>query len=346
MFDLVREENELLLEDWERREQRLGTEGDNSKSLVTGSIDPAHFAARRALSRVFLWTTALLAFSFVNFSLAYYVLYQQGNFKRCHDETRRSPLAYCKLLAQISQLPMADNEYFDPFPAPVLNHIELPFSPKQLDARRYTNQSIYVGIPGPEVDQAWNRISDELIFGITYEDVVQIGKNPQQAISFNPVWGLGDNLYMAEVDVFHQIHCLNTLRKALVTNYDYYWGSRWGFEPPIDFQTHLRHCTSMLLQNLMCHADAEVITHEWREDQPWPFPDFGVVKQCRDFDAFLDWAGKADIEDSHGRYMEYRPPNGSVRIPKEDGTDEAIGAATGYKYGTETQEICIMNCNI
>lgn len=237
------------------------------------------------------------------------------------------------------------NEETDSLSAPVLNHIELPFSPKTLDARRYTNQSIYVDTPSPEVDQAWERISDELIFGITHDDVLRIGKDPQRAIRFNPAWGLGEDLYMAEVDVFHQIHCLNMLRKALVTNYDYYWGRRWGFAPPLDFRTHLRHCTSVLLQGLMCHADAEVITHEWREDQPWPFPDFGVVKQCRDFDAFLDWARGADIEESHRRYLEYRPPSGTVRIMKEEGTDEVIGKATGYNHGTETQEICIQNCS-
>lgn len=215
-----------------------------------------------------------------------------------------------------------------------------------MDAHQYINQSIYVSPPSPEVDRAWNKISDNIIFGITHEDVVSIGKDPDRAIPFNPEWNLGSDLYIAEIDVFHQIHCLNTLRKALITNYDYYWGQKWGFEPPIDFKTHLQHCTSMLLQGLMCHADAEVITHEWHEDQPWPFPDFGVVKQCRDFDAILNWAEENDIEESHKRYMDYRPPPGVVRIPMEKGTKEIIGEATGFNHGAKTQKIDFKGCNV
>lgn len=65
---------------------------------------------------------------------------------------------------------------------------------------------------------------------------------------------------MAEIDVFHQLHCLNALRKALVMNYDYYWGAKWGFEPPLMFTTHLEHCMDILRQNIMCHSDVDAIT--------------------------------------------------------------------------------------
>ncbi|KAI0009997.1 hypothetical protein F4779DRAFT_639808 [Xylariaceae sp. FL0662B] len=225
--------------------------------------------------------------------------------------------------------------------SPVLNHIDLPFKPKQIDAHRYTNQSIYVGQPSREVDRAWDRIQEAMILGVTREDVTRVGKNADKAVPFDPAWGLGGDIYMAEVDVFHQIHCLNVLRKALITNYDYYWGRKWGFEPPLDFKTHLRHCTSLLLQGLMCHADVEVITHEWNEEQPWPFPDFGVVKQCRDFDALLEWAEANNLPKSHSRYMKYRPPPGWIRVPKEEDPDGIVGEATGFNHGTETQKICV-----
>ncbi|RYC65472.1 hypothetical protein CHU98_g744 [Xylaria longipes] len=142
--------------------------------------------------------------------------------------------------------------------SPVLNHIDLLFQLKQVSAQRYHNQSIYVGQPSPEVDAVWDRIQEAMIWGISGDDMLRIGK-----------------------DASKSIHCLNVLRKGLVTNYDYNWGQRWGFEPPIDFKTHLRHCTSLLLQSLICHADVEIIMHEGNEEQPWPFPDFGVAKQCR-----------------------------------------------------------------
>ncbi|KAJ8133445.1 hypothetical protein O1611_g176 [Lasiodiplodia mahajangana] len=228
--------------------------------------------------------------------------------------------------------------------SPVLNHIDLPFSPKQVSAQRYHNQSIYVDQPSPEVDAAWDRIQEAMIWGISKDDMRRVGKDPGKSVKYDPAWGFGDDLYMVEVDVFHQIHCLNVLRKSLVTNYDYYWGRKWGFEPPIDFRTHLRHCTSLLLQNLMCHADVEVITHEWNEEQPWPFPDFGVMKQCRDFDALLQWAEANTLPNARSRYMKHRPPTGSVRTPMESDPDNLIGEATGSRGGEDTQRICIKDC--
>ncbi|KAI1271515.1 hypothetical protein F5Y07DRAFT_341916 [Xylaria sp. FL0933] len=61
--------------------------------------------------------------------------------------------------------------------------------------------------------------------------------------------------------MLNQIHCLDTLGRELVTNYDYSFGTRWGFEAPIMFELHLRHCTKMLLQTSMCHADVKIVTN-------------------------------------------------------------------------------------
>ncbi|KAJ8121333.1 hypothetical protein ONZ43_g2184 [Nemania bipapillata] len=228
--------------------------------------------------------------------------------------------------------------------SPVLNDIDLPFSPKEMFAQRYHNQSIYVGQPSPEVDAAWDRIQEPMIWGVSGDDVRRVGKDASKAVKYDSAWGFGDDLYMVEVDVFHQIHCLNVLRKGLVTNYDYYWGRRWGFEPPLDFKTHIRHCMSLLLQNLMCDADVEIITHEWNEEQPWPFPDFGPVKQCRDFDALLEWAESNKLPHARSRYMKHRPPVGWVRTPMEGDPDNLIGEPTGSREGEDTQRVCIKDC--
>lgn len=153
----------------------------------------------------------------------------------------------------------------------------------------------------------------------------------------DPSWGAGEDSYMVEVDVFHQIHCLNALRKALITNYDHYWGRRWGWEPPIMFETHLKHCTSMLLQSLMCHSDLEVVTHKWSEAQPWPYPDFGVKKQCRDFKRLLELKETFNLKDAGDKYLSHRPPPGTVRTPEEPFKAAGLGNATGEKNGRNTK---------
>jgi hypothetical protein len=84
-----------------------------------------------------------------------------------------------------------------------------------------------------------------------------------------------------------QIHCLNMLRKAAFEDYP-------GYEPNLDAKDkmwwiHLGHCTDILLQNLQCNANTEVLTLDWVEDRQAPWPDFSVNRKCRDFDALVDW---------------------------------------------------------
>lgn len=52
---------------------------------------------------------------------------------------------------------------------------------------------------------------------------------------------------------------------------------------------HLGHCTDMLLQNLQCNANTEVLTLDWVEDRQAPWPDFSVNRKCRDFNTLVDW---------------------------------------------------------
>jgi hypothetical protein len=71
--------------------------------------------------------------------------------------------------------------------------------------------------PSPEVDAAWNWLSGEDVQLVTVsrEDIVKSGKDATLAVEAPPSWGLGKDAYIAQVEVFHQIHCLNELRKEL-----------------------------------------------------------------------------------------------------------------------------------
>lgn len=236
----------------------------------------------------------------------------------------------------------------DPYLAPILNHVPLPYSTKQIDAKLFPNASnpddIYRLPPSPAVDAAWDRISANSIFPISESDVLRINKDPSTALTAPPDWGFEEGAYIVEIDVFHQIHCLNALRKALITNYDHYYGSRYGLEPPLMFQTHLGHCTSILLQNLMCHADVEVITHVWQEDQDWPYPDFGISKQCRNFESLLEWKEENELEGMGEKYLGYAKPPHAVQLPREPGMVD-LGNGTGIKHGVVTGPIPVNVCN-
>ncbi|KAI1206351.1 uncharacterized protein F4807DRAFT_439769 [Annulohypoxylon truncatum] len=151
---------------------------------------------------------------------------------------------------------------------------------------------IYRLDPSPEVDAAWSRIATaDGVYPMSASDVVRAGKDPKLAVDAPESWGFppGKSKMMG-IEAFHLLHCLNALRKSLITTYDYYWGAKYGFQPPAIYERHLNHCVEMLRQHLMCHADLEPFTFNWREGQAKPYADFNIQKTCVDFDYLLEWS--------------------------------------------------------
>ncbi|KAK5628322.1 hypothetical protein RRF57_004037 [Xylaria bambusicola] len=101
------------------------------------------------------------------------------------------------------------------------------------------------------------------------------------------------------------------LRQGLITNCNYYWGKKYGLTPSIQFGMHLDHCLGTILENLMCHADVDIVVFNWREKEDEPFPDFEVKKQCRDFDAVLQWQDEMKLGDTIERWKALQKPVGA-----------------------------------
>ena len=102
-------------------------------------------------------------------------------------------------------------------PAPVSDQLDLPLVTMQRDARLAPNASnpdhIYRLRPSPEVDKAWQRISYTNIYAISGEEVKRLGKDTSIAVPTLEEWHLGTThpSYMMQIDVFHQLHCLNAI---------------------------------------------------------------------------------------------------------------------------------------
>ncbi|KAL5513654.1 hypothetical protein ACEPAH_4053 [Sanghuangporus vaninii] len=144
------------------------------------------------------------------------------------------------------------------------------------------NITIYQGNPSDEVDQAWE---DLYSFGISEVPRSIAEKLPNKTY---PLAGSGGN-YILELDVFHQLHCLNTLRMALSP--DYYRRKNLSklelsfLEPP-----HARHCLDAIRQSLMCNADIATYVWQWDAEDNMVKPTGNVVHTCRDFERIVDWA--------------------------------------------------------
>jgi hypothetical protein len=147
------------------------------------------------------------------------------------------------------------------------------------------------GDPGPEVDAAWKRISNQKIITLTREDVIRLGKDPARSVKWPEHYGFGKDKYVGRLDVMHQIHCLNAVRQEAYFNH--YFGAVYPDGNTTELhKLHLSHCIYYLLQNIMCTASADVYTHTWTDTLPNPYPEFSVNHQCRSFDTLLDWHEK------------------------------------------------------
>ncbi|PYH42456.1 oxidase ustYa family protein [Aspergillus saccharolyticus JOP 1030-1] len=174
--------------------------------------------------------------------------------------------------------------------SPVLDDIEIPSYETTINGTLFALPEISIAREEPSAanDAAWARYENVLTHVITRDQVIKLGKDPETVARFdNEYWGMGDDAYMAQLDVMHQIHCLNLLRKSAFADYP-------GYEPELDVKDkmwwiHLGHCTDILLQNIRCNANTEVLTLDWVEDRGNPWPDFSINRKCRDFDALLHW---------------------------------------------------------
>ncbi|KAL3463243.1 hypothetical protein BJX64DRAFT_257384 [Aspergillus heterothallicus] len=170
------------------------------------------------------------------------------------------------------------------------------------------------GDPSPEIDEAWAEIlyAEGGLVRLTREEIERVNAS-EYAAEYTADLGGG---YIAGVEVFHQLHCLNMLRQ--VTYWEYYAPIRgeWARDPGT-LRYHLDHCIDMLRQKLMCDADVGMITYVWAKGWKQAFPDFSTVHKCRPYSKVLDWArdnyvhgsrNVADIERAPGaKERETRP---------------------------------------
>nr|GAT43649.1 predicted protein [Mycena chlorophos] len=150
--------------------------------------------------------------------------------------------------------------------------------------------------PSDAVDDAWRGL---------YEFAYSKIPRSQAKLLVNKTYPvLGDDepkTYMLALDVFHQLHCLDEMRKAMYP--DYYPHTAEGINT-----NHMRHCISSLRQSIMCTADITPIVWQWSVKLHAAKERSDVLHTCRDFDMLLDWS-----KEHYGGEMQ----NMSIYIPDD-----------------------------
>lgn len=138
------------------------------------------------------------------------------------------------------------------------------------------------GPPTDEVDKAWeNSYIDIGVIKIPKADADRL---PNQTL---PIPGEDDG-YIVGVEVYHQLHCLDLIRRHL---YPDRYGADTKMSPQgrIEYWIHLEHCIDNLRQTIMCYSDITTIPWKVNERLQAEFPDAHTTHMCRDFDALTEW---------------------------------------------------------
>ncbi len=99
-----------------------------------------------------------------------------------------------------------------------------------------------------------------------------MGKDPSTVTKLEDAeWGLGDDAYVGAFDVYHQIHCLNSLRRNAYRGY-YNLTTRNHSVMGLP-EIHINHCVDILLQALQCSGNVNMMTYHWVAGQEYPQPD-------------------------------------------------------------------------
>ncbi|KAF5500717.1 Cyclochlorotine biosynthesis protein O [Colletotrichum siamense] len=195
-------------------------------------------------------------------------------------------------------------------PSPALEAIKYK-TPEHYNAEfRQTNK--WRGPPGNHsnaVDVAWHEI--ELGAGgiwVSEEEVNLLNMTDSAELPFHKIPEEQGGGYLAMLEVFHLLHCLNSLRMGLFYNYEHY---KFLDEdvPDENIYTHYDHCIDMLRMNLMCYADVtpalfvDPLNNPLRRDA---LPNWSSMHTCRDFDAILDWNKHGPRSSNRSRLRDMR----------------------------------------
>ncbi|TEA10125.1 Cyclochlorotine biosynthesis protein O [Colletotrichum sidae] len=181
----------------------------------------------------------------------------------------------------------------------------------------YSPSRIWRQPPSDEVDKAWEDVARIEYFGVSGDALRKMGKDPKISVAIPEDWGVGPDRYLVEIDMQHQLHCLNAVRQY--ANWDYYYAHSYRniSMAPKRHQAHLSHCLDILLQAITCNPSLELISHNWMKTQENPYPDFNIKRQCVAHDPILEWQHKNGISEQILKFKNLPRPDNFPEVEPE-----------------------------
>ena len=140
---------------------------------------------------------------------------------------------------------------------------------------------------GPEVDKAWREISYDMgDQWIPKSALPKLGDSSSLLVNHPHT---GEEGYRVGMEVFHQLHCINLLRRVTYKEYYEPLGGEFGHGPEA-LRKHTDHCLEVLRLNIQCNADIGLFTFYMVEGDPLAWPQLNSNHVCRNFEGIREWA--------------------------------------------------------
>ncbi|KAK4443389.1 hypothetical protein QBC34DRAFT_311174 [Podospora aff. communis PSN243] len=155
---------------------------------------------------------------------------------------------------------------------------------------------MFVGDPiaHPEIDRNWDNLTWGRYVLVTKEEAIATW-GEENAWQY---WDKQRGGYVTGFDMFHTLHCLNNLRKALNPSYygtveeishgvhkSHHEGRSENHSAPV----HQDHCIDQIRQYIMCSGDMTPIPTKFYPGLGRNYVESDVPHTCRNFDALHDW---------------------------------------------------------
>ncbi|KAH9889612.1 hypothetical protein F4778DRAFT_796674 [Xylariomycetidae sp. FL2044] len=159
--------------------------------------------------------------------------------------------------------------------------------------------SIYQGAPNDETDKLWRQL---------YHSGVVTRLSTEDATLLYDKTELDKGDQFIQLEVFHQLHCVNSIRRSLWPEYyPEFSMTKPDGQRNMGIVMHLDHCVDRLRQGVMCASNVGVqkwvrtsgmepqrngttMFEEWLRLETTP------TMTCRDFDALQKWAFEREPE--------------------------------------------------
>ncbi|KAJ7596521.1 hypothetical protein C8J56DRAFT_1158593 [Mycena floridula] len=143
----------------------------------------------------------------------------------------------------------------------------------------------YQGTPSEELDERWFNLYKDTSIAISQAQADHLTNKTSPAPG-------QEGKYLITLSMFHQLHCLNLLRKSLYP--EYY---------PKTEVDHLDHCVDTLREAVTCTSDVTPLVWAWNDTRNKPEPQFNAFHVCRDFPAIQEWAHENRLEVPHENHV-------------------------------------------